>query len=202
VTELVTGLDLVEEQVRIAEGRAPTFGERALEPKGWAMEARICAEDPLANFMPSIGRIERVRYPQGPGVRNDAGVYRGYTIPVFYDSLLAKLVTWGRDREHARARMVRALREYVLEGVHTNLAFHRWLVGHPEFAAGRLNTRFIDEHFTPEALAPDAEHMEVALLAAALHARTEKQAVTLPAGNGGSPWRWGERGRSWTRARR
>src|SRR5439155_20389517 len=123
------------------------------------------------NFMPSVGRIERVRMPQGLGVRNDSGIYRGYEIPVYYDSLLAKLVVWGADRETARRRMLRALGEYVLEGVHNNLAFHRWLVSHPDFAAARLSTRFLDEHFRPDALAPDAEAATVALLAAALHSR-------------------------------
>jgi acetyl-CoA carboxylase biotin carboxylase subunit len=201
VTEMVTGLDLVEEQIRIAEGRAPTFGARPPEPRGWSLEARVCAEDPLTAFMPSVGRIERVRLPHGPGVRNDTGVYRGYTIPVFYDSLVAKLVTWGRDRDHARARMSRALREYVLEGVRHNLAFQSWLVNQPEFAAGRLSTRFVDEHFRPEVLAPNPEAAEVALLAAALHAREERQAVALPAGNGSS-WKWAERRRASGRPRR
>jgi acetyl-CoA carboxylase biotin carboxylase subunit len=194
VTEMVTGLDLVAEQVRIAEGRPLSFA--APPPaRGWSMEARIIAEDPERGFMPSVGRIERVRFPQGPGVRNDAGVYRGYEIPVHYDSLLAKLVVWGEDREHARRRMLRALREYVLEGVRTNLAFHRWLAGHPEFAAGRLSTRFIDDHFRPGALAPDRESTGVALLAAALHAREDRERVTLPAENGGRrpSWRWRER---------
>src|SRR5262249_47378318 len=124
VTEMVTGLDLVAEQVRVAEGGKLSFGDSPPAPRGWSIEARVIAEDPLANFMPSIGRIERVRFPQGPGVRNDAGIYRGYEIPVHYDSLLSKLVVWGADREQARRRMGRALAEFVLEGVHHNLAFH------------------------------------------------------------------------------
>ena len=198
VTEMVTGLDLVAEQIRIAQGEPLSFGSRPPGARGWSMEARIVAEDPLQNFMPSIGRIERVRFPQGPGVRNDAGIYRGYEIPVFYDSLLAKLVVWGADREQARRRMLRALREYVLEGVRTNLSFHRWLAAHPAFVAGKLSTRFIDEHFKPDALVADREDtMEVALLAAALHAREERRRVVLPAANGERrpPWRWAERQR-------
>jgi len=146
--------------------------------------------------MPSAGRIERVRFPQGPGVRNDAGIYRGYEVPVFYDSLLSKLVVWGQDREQARRRLLRALDELVLEGVRSNVAFHRWLVSHPEFAAGRLSTHFLDEHFAPDALAPDREALEVALLAAALHAREERLRVTLPSTNGArSRWRWADRRR-------
>jgi len=168
------------------------------------MEARIVAEDPSRGFMPSVGRIERIRFPQGPGVRNDAGVYRGYEIPVHYDSLLSKLIVWGADREQARRRLLRALDESVLDGVHTNLAFHRWLAAHPSFAAGELSTRFIDEHFRPDSLAPSRESTEVALLAAALHAREDRMRVTLPVSNGGarSPWRWAERRGGRPRVRR
>jgi acetyl/propionyl-CoA carboxylase alpha subunit len=125
-------------------------------------------------------------------VRNDAGVYRGYTIPIHYDSLLAKLIVWGADREQARRRLLRALDEYVLEGVHHNLAFHRWLAAHPEFAAGRFSTRFLEDHFKPAALTPGPDVEEVALIAAALHARLERQAIALPA-DGAQPasaWRW------------
>jgi acetyl-CoA carboxylase biotin carboxylase subunit len=197
VTEMVTGLDLVAEQIRIAEGRPLSFGDTPPEPRGWAMEARIVAEDPVANFMPSIGRIERIRFPHGPGVRVDGGIYRGYEIPVFYDSLITKLVTWGSDREHARRRMLRALGELVIEGVHHNAAFHRWLVAHPEFAAGNLSTRFIEEHFTPAVLKPGKEAIEIAVLAAALHARDERLRIQLPQENGGdrSAWKWADRRR-------
>jgi acetyl-CoA carboxylase biotin carboxylase subunit len=170
------------------------------------MEARIIAENPLAGFMPGAGRIDRVRFPSGPGVRNDAGFYRGFEIPVYYDSLISKLIVWGQDREQARRRMDRALSEFVIEGVPQNLAFHRWLVSHPEFIAGRLSTRFIEEHFRPEALAPGPDATGIALLAAALHAREERLRVTLPERRGGSParsaWRWGERRRPGARARR
>ncbi len=192
VTEMATGLDLVAEQIRIAEGESASFGDQPPAPRGWAIEARILAEDPATNFMPSVGQIARLRFPQGPGVRNDAGIYRGYQVPVFYDSLLAKLVVWAPDREGARRRLLRALAEYVLEGVHHNLVFHRWLVAHPRFASGDLSTRFLEEHFTPGELAPGRDASEVALLAAALHARQERVAVTLPDADDGrrSAWRW------------
>jgi acetyl/propionyl-CoA carboxylase alpha subunit len=188
----------VAEQLRIAEGAPLSFGDAAPEPRGWAMEARIVAEDPLSNFLPSIGRIERLRYPHGPGVRVDGGIYRGYEIPVYYDSLISKLVCWGSDRDHVRRRMGRALGELVIEGVKHNAAFHRWLVSHPEFAAGRLSTRFIEEHFRPEALAPDQEATEIAILAAALHAREERSRIQLPQPNGRgerSAWKWADRRR-------
>ena len=201
VTEMVTGLDLVAEQLRVAEGDELSFGDMPPEPRGWSMEARIIAEDPARNFMPSAGRIERVRFPQGPGVRNDSGIYRGYDVPVFYDSLLAKLVVWGADREQARRRLVRALDEFVLEGPHHNLAFHSWLALHPEFAAGNLTTRFVEEHWRPDALKPGPEATNAALLAAALHERAERMRVQVGRGEDGvgatSAWKWAgrERGR-------
>jgi acetyl-CoA carboxylase biotin carboxylase subunit len=154
--------------------------------------------------MPSIGRIERVRMPAGPGVRNDSGVYRGYEVPVHYDSLLSKLIVWGEDRERARRRLLRALGEFVLEGPRNNLVFQFWLASHPEFAAGRLSTRFVEQHFDPRSLAPRGEAVEVAVLAAALHAREERLQVTLPEANGGarSGWKWADRRRSGGRSRR
>ena len=199
VTEMVTGLDLVEEQIRVAEGLDLSFGDDTPQPRGWSIETRIIAEDPARNFMPSIGRIDRVRFPHGPGVRVDGGFYRGYQIPIYYDSLLSKLVTWGRDRDQAIARMRRALHEYVLEGPKHNIAFHRWLMAHPEFVAGNLSTRFLDEHFQPEMLQPDGDQRESALLAAALHQR-ETQLRTTVAGNqdaaARSQWKWAGRERS------
>ncbi len=200
VTEMVTGLDLVAEQLRVAEGDELSFGDTPPEPRGWSMEARILAEDPARNFMPSVGRIERVRFPQGPGVRNDSGIYRGYDVPVHYDSLLAKLVVWGADREHARRRLVRALDEFVLEGPHHNLAFHGWLALHPEFAAGNLSTRFVEEHWRPEELIPGPEAMNAALLAAALHGSAERQRVQVGRREDAAPttsaWKWAGRERS------
>src|SRR5437867_914802 len=193
VTEMVTGLDLVAEQLRVAEGRELSFGDTPPEPRGWSIEARIIAEDPTRNFLPSVGRIERVQFPQGPGVRNDSGVYRGYEVPVFYDSLLSKLVVWGADREQARRRLVRALDEFVLEGPHHNLAFHAWLALHPEFAAGNLSTRFVEEHWRPANLKPGPEAVNAALLAAALHERAERQRVQVGAREDGKPahgWKW------------
>ena len=204
VTEMVTGLDLVALQIAIAEGAPLPFRDPPT-PRGWSMEARIIAEDARRNFIPSIGRIERVRFPAGPGVRNDAGFYRGYQVPVYYDSLLSKLVVWGADREQARCRMLRALHEYVLEGVANNIEFHRWLVAHPEFAAGHLTTRFIEEHFKPAMLDPTPEQLEVALVAAALHAHDERLRVTLPDERDArdrAAWRFSDRDRDRRRGAR
>ena len=199
VTEMVTGLDLVAEQIRVAEGLELSFGDDTPQPRGWSMEARIIAEDPSRNFMPSVGRIERVRFPQGPGVRNDTYIYRGYDVPVFYDSLLAKLVVWGADREQARRRLMRALDEFVLEGPHHNIAFHGWLAGHPEFAAGNLSTRFLEEHFDPKMLRAGPEAENAALLAAALHEHAERERVTIGRREDAaqpSAWKWRGRERS------
>jgi acetyl-CoA carboxylase biotin carboxylase subunit len=197
VTEMVTGVDLVAEQIAVAEGAPLSFGDAPPSPRGWSMEARILAEDPRARFMPSVGRIERVRFPQGPGVRNDAGIYRGFEVPIYYDSLLSKLVVWGQDREQARKRMARALDEFVLDGLKHNLEFLRWLVTHPEFESGNLSTDFLDDHFDPEALAPNPEASEIAVLAAALHAREEHLKVALPEPVVArrSAWKWAERRR-------
>jgi acetyl-CoA carboxylase biotin carboxylase subunit len=205
VTEMVTGVDLVAEQIRVAEGQPLSFGNAPPAPRGWAIEARILAEDPAAGFLPSVGRIERIRFPQGPGVRNDAGVYRGFEVPVFYDSLLAKLVVCAADRESARRRMLRALDEFVLEGLNHNIPFHRWLLAHPEFVAGNLSTRFLEEHFDPKALEPGRDAAEIALFAAALHERAERQRIAVPEPNGAQArysWKWPERRRTGARARR
>ena len=199
VTEMVTGLDLVEEQIRIAEGLDLSFGDETPQPRGWSMETRILAEDPAQNFMPSVGRVDRVRFPHGPGVRVDGGFYRGYQIPIYYDSLLSKLVTHGRDRDQAIARMRRALHEFKLEGPRTNIGFHRWLMNHPEFVAGNLSTHFLDEHFRPGMLQPDDEEREAALLAAALHEREVRLRTTVAGRQdapAGSAWKWAGRGRS------
>ena len=201
VTEMVTGLDLVAEQLRVAEDLELSFGDMPPEPRGWSMEARIIAEDPARNFLPSVGVIERVQFPQGPGVRNDSGIYRGYEVPVFYDSLLAKLVVWGADREQARRRLVRALDEFVLEGPHHNLAFHTWLALHPAFAAGELSTRFLEDHWRPGESKPGPEAANAALLAAALHERAVRERVQIGGREDGatsaSAWKWAgrERGR-------
>jgi acetyl-CoA carboxylase, biotin carboxylase subunit len=145
VTELVTGLDLVREMVRIARGEPLGFGQRDLRTRGAAIECRVYAEDP-STFLPSPGVIETLSVPAGPGVRDDGGAYPGATISSYYDPLVSKLSVWGGTREHAISRMRRALSEYVITGIRTNLAFHEALFRHPEFVAGRYDTGFIERH--------------------------------------------------------
>ena len=147
VTEMVTGIDIVKEQLRVAAGHPLSFGQDEVRLRGWAIECRINAEDPLRDFAPSPGRLTGYHAPGGIGVRVDSGVYAGYTIPPFYDSMIAKLVVWGRDRDEAIARMKRALFEYVVTGSGSNVAFHLAVMQHPRFVRGELDTHFI-EHET------------------------------------------------------
>ena len=145
VTELVTATDLVHWQIRIARGeRLDVDTEQALTPRGHAIECRIYAEDPDNGFLPSPGLIRLVRPAAGPGVRDDGGVLDGYEVPVFYDSLIAKLSTWAPTRDEAIARMGRALREYRVVGVKTTIPFFVWLMRQPDYAAGRYDTTFLD----------------------------------------------------------
>jgi acetyl-CoA carboxylase biotin carboxylase subunit len=170
VTELVTGYDLVQLQLRIAAGEALPFSQKDVAWQGWAMECRVCAEDPETNFFPSPGKIVQLREPSGPGVRLDSGVYAGWTVPLEYDPLLAKLVTWGRDRDAAIQRLQRALCEYTITGVETNLTFFREILDDAEFRAGKLSTEFVADFFgrrKPRAAAPEQLEMAVALAAAA-----------------------------------
>jgi acetyl-CoA carboxylase biotin carboxylase subunit len=150
VTELVTGVDLVRTQIEIAAGAKLPFKQKDLAQRGWAIECRIYAEDPSAGFAPAPGKIETLRFPSGPGVRNDAGVYAGAEVPVFYDPMISKLAVWGADREQAIDRMRRALGEFVISGeLRTNLDFHRWLITHPKFRSGDFDTQFIDHEYHP-----------------------------------------------------
>jgi acetyl-CoA carboxylase biotin carboxylase subunit len=173
VTEMVVGIDLVKEQLRIAAGQPLRWRQEDVELRGAALECRIYAEDPANNFFPSPGLIRRLQVPRGPGIRSDSGVYEGWTVPLEYDPLLAKLVTWGSDRGEAVARMRRALAEYEVFGVQTNIPLFRRILEHPDFAAGELDTGFIDRVlaagvWAEEEPCPDLEG--AAILAAALHA--------------------------------
>ena len=148
VTELVTGLDLVCEQFRIASGEPLGLRQEGLRMQGWAIECRIYAEDPDHGFLPSPGRIRNLVEPQGPGVRVDSGAYDGCEIPVHYDPLIAKVATWGESREQATARMRRAIQEYRIQGLKTNLRFFEEVLSDREWMEGRLSTGFVDAFLT------------------------------------------------------
>ena len=197
ITEMVTGVDLVRWQVRIGAGEELTIDQSDLDHRGAAVECRIYAEDADEDFRPTPGRIEHLDAPSGPGVRVDSGVYEGFEIPVHYDPMISKLVTYGEDREHAIQRMRRALDEYVITGLTTNLAFHEEVLTHPDFLDGSYNTEFIPSYMEDRE-APADPNEDVAELAAVLaaHRRDEELRGTDQSKNGaisgvgaGSRWK-------------
>lgn len=146
VTEMVTGVDLIKEQILVASGEKLSLQQEEVQFNGWAIECRINAENPAKKFMPSPGKVEMYLPPGGFGIRVDSAVYPGYSIPPFYDSMVAKLIVHGTTREEAIAKMKRALSEFVVEGVHTTIPFHLQLLDHPDFVKGEFNTKFLEEH--------------------------------------------------------
>jgi acetyl-CoA carboxylase, biotin carboxylase subunit len=171
VTEQVTGLDLVKLQVAIAAGHRLPFAWESITPRGHAMEVRLYAEDPDNHFFPSPGYILARHAPTGPGIRLDEGVYEGYTVPLEYDPLLSKLIAWGNSREETIARLRRALDEYTITGIRTNVSLFRRILTEPEFLRGEIHTKWLDELLTrpkPPAVAPRAGTEEAAVIAAAL----------------------------------
>ncbi len=190
VTELVTGRDLVKDQLRIAAGDKLGFAQEDVTWKGWAIECRINAEDPYAGFIPCPGRITSLRPASGPWVRDDSGVYSGYVIPRFYDTLMAKLVVWGADRGAAIARMARALAEYKVVGVQTTIPILEHIMADPDFAAGRLSTHFLDRLLDVDRPEAGGRRRTIALIAAALAAydRSARQ-PPAPAPAASGSWR-------------
>ena len=148
VTEMITGIDILKEQIRIASGFPLSITQEAVAINGWAMECRINAEDPLQDFVPTPGKIKGYQAPGGIGIRVDSGVHAHYTIPPFYDSMISKLIVWGRDREEAITRMRRALYEFVITGVKHNIPFHKAVMENRRFARGELGTHFIERETT------------------------------------------------------
>jgi pyruvate carboxylase subunit A len=146
VTEMTTGIGIVKEQLKIAGGEEMSQTQDEVQLRGWAIECRINAEAPLNDFAPSPGKITKYRSPGGPGVRIDSGVRMGYTISPYYDPMISKLVTWGRDRDEVIARTKRALSEYIISGVTTNIPFHKAVMSSEAFQKGDLTTGFVDEH--------------------------------------------------------
>ena len=195
VTEMVTGVDLVHWQIRIARGERLTLDRRrALTPHGHAIEARVYAEDPDAGFMPAPGRITFLRSPSGPGVRDDSGVEAGFTVPVFYDSMISKVVAWAGDRTAAIARLKRALGEYEIGGITTAIPALLWILEQDAFAAGGFDTSFLDRALVERrgrsfSELPD-EDVDLAVMAAALltyQSGVDRAGGGVPAGP--TPWR-------------
>jgi len=155
VTEQVVGLDLVKEQIRIARGEKLGYTQNDLSIKGHAIELRVCAEDPTNNFLPDIGKLKTYKTPQGYGVRVDDSFEEGMEIPIHYDPMIAKLITFGSTREEARIRMIRAIKDYKITGIETTLTFGHFVMNHEAFIKGDFDTKFIDKYYTPEMLLDD-----------------------------------------------
>ena len=167
VTEMVTGCDLVRAMVRIAQGEGIAHRQEDLVQRGWSLEFRLYAEDASRNFAPSIGRIESMTVPLGPGVRLDTGVYEGFDVPIHYDPMLAKLIVWGEDRAQAIARGKRALREFTLHGPVHNLPFHLWVLDQPAFVDGTYTTDFVGQQFDKDSWLPELDEGQTEALIAA-----------------------------------
>ncbi|MGD2113647.1 MAG: acetyl-CoA carboxylase biotin carboxylase subunit [Acidobacteriota bacterium] len=210
VTELVTGVDLVEQQIRVAEGAplGPPFDENDwIEPRGHAIEVRIYAESPYRGFTPSPGRIDLLRLPEGPGVRNDCGVGEGGEVTIHYDPMVSKLIVWGRDREQAMIRLERALLELRMEGIETTVPLFRALLRDDDFRAGRLDIAMLDRKLAADELPPpdpeEAEPPDLALIAAALahHDRALQRAAGSGVADAAEPAA-GSRRSAWAEAGR
>jgi acetyl-CoA carboxylase biotin carboxylase subunit len=185
VTEMVTGLDLVKEQIRIAAGESLSVRQDEIQLRGHAIECRIYAEDPFSNFMPSPGRIRALRTPGGPGLRIESAIYEGCDVPIHYDPMISKLVAWGRDRGEAIERMRRALNEYVVLGVKTNIPFHQQVLSLSQFVAGQIHTEFLESWLAKGLKPKNGAFAEIALIAGALYLHTRKQAAPSSIGQGG-----------------
>ncbi|HTC93379.1 MAG TPA: acetyl-CoA carboxylase biotin carboxylase subunit [Terriglobales bacterium] len=182
VTEMVTGLDLVQLQINIAAGKPLPFKQENIHPRGHAIECRLYAEDPENNFFPSPGKITRLITPSGPGVREDSGVYEGWQVPLEYDPLLSKLIVWARTRKQAIARMERALDEYFIGGIKTNLALFRRILRDPGFRKAEIHTAYLDQMLAQAPPAPEEKEgikrQKVAAIAAALLTATSKNGAS------------------------
>lgn len=160
VSELITGLDLVKEQIKVARGEKLSFTQDDLKIHGHALEIRVYAEDPTNNFLPDTGRLETYHPPKGPGVRVDDGFEQGMDIPIYYDPMIAKMITYGKDRDEAIDRMVRAIDEYQITGVSTTLGFCKFAIQHEAFRSGHFDTHFVQNYFKPECLDNQDENAE------------------------------------------
>ena len=180
VTELISGIDLVKQQIRIASGETLPFTQDDLVQRGHALECRIYAEDPENNFLPSIGTLQFVQEPVGPGIRIDSGIYSGMEVTHYYDPILSKIIVWDETRQGAINKMIRALQQYIILGVKTPIPFLIEVLNHPEFRAGNLSTRFIDDHFPQWRLSFSAEELAIGIAAAKM---LQKPQTRQPAGN-------------------
>ena len=194
VTEMITGIDLVKEQINVARGEKLSFSQEDIEINGHSIELRVCAEDPHNNFLPDTGKLVMYQPPKGPGVRVDDGYEQGQDIPIFYDPLIAKLVVHAPTRDEAIERLCRAIDEYHIQGIQTTLPFGKWAVQTEPFRSGNFDTKFIEKYFKPEyLLEEDKDATELASLLS-VHlwekGKAEKHSLTVAGGNGNlSGWK-------------
>jgi len=195
VTELITGIDLVKEQIRIARGEAISFKQADLKIKGHAIELRVYAEDPDNNFLPDIGTLQTYITPKGPGVRVDDGFEQGMEIPIYYDPMIAKLVTYGKDRQEAIERMLRAIDEYQITGITTTLGFGKFVMQHEAFTSGKFDTHFVSKYFKPAAVQKGGED-EAFAAALVMERLLSKQQPRIETVAGGEVSNWVKNRRS------
>ena len=189
ITELVTGVDLVKEQIYVALGRPLSFKQSEIKQKAHAIEVRICAEDPVT-YKPSPGVIRACRHPQGPFVRVDSYAYPGYEVPIYYDPMIAKVITWGETRKEAIDRMQRALTEFILSGIKSNIALHKTILEHPKFLDGSYTTQFLEKNFEvlePQLFKEVDDH--VFLISAAITAYNDRKSKDVRQLNTLSQWK-------------
>ncbi|HET7613884.1 MAG TPA: acetyl-CoA carboxylase biotin carboxylase subunit [Gemmatimonadaceae bacterium] len=195
VTELVTGIDLVQWQLRIASGERLPFSQAEIVPRGWAMECRITSEDASNNFLPSTGRVEHLHLPSGPGVRWDGGIEQGSEVSLYYDPMLAKLIVWGADREQAVTRMRRSLVDLIIQGVETSRDFHIRLMDDEEFRRGDIDIQWLERRLASILeRKPPADTVRVAAIAAAMLADRDRRARSVSTGGLPSPGTGGSTG--------
>ncbi len=181
VSELITGTDLVELQIRVARGEQLPIKQEDLQIKGHALELRVYAEDPLNDFLPSVGHLDRYQIPTGEGIRVDNGFEEGMDIPIYYDPMLAKLITYGKTREEAIQLMIKAIGEYQVKGVQTTLPFGKFVCEHEAFRSGKFDTHFVKKHYTPEILQSEMEEeAKVAALIAMKQYQKDQKTLRLP----------------------
>jgi acetyl-CoA carboxylase biotin carboxylase subunit len=202
VTELITGLDLVHLQIRIAAGEKLPFRQEEIQIRGHAIECRIYAEDPDNNYFPSPGKITLLLSPSGPGIRRDSGMYEGWTVPIDYDPLLAKLIGYGTDRTQAISRLTRALHEYFVGGIKTNISLFRRILTDPHFQDGQIDTGYLDRLLKSKPPEVRGGHPEVAAIAAGLFATLDSNSAVASNGTASSSTVDATAVSSWKRAAR
>jgi acetyl/propionyl-CoA carboxylase alpha subunit len=181
---MITGIDLVKEQIKVAQGEKLSFKQEDLKINGHAVEVRVYAEDPTNNFLPDIGKLEVYKVPQGAGIRVDDGFEEGMDIPIYYDPMIAKLIAYGKNREEAIARLIRAIDEYKIVGVETTLPFCKFVLKHDAFISGDFDTHFVSKYFTPEKLFSESD--DEAFIASFVSAKLFNTAKKIPLSNASS----------------